>query len=66
MVVWMGTGGAGPSGLPRALSQQSGGEDQVLIKNCGVIKLLRYVFAEWMPHSYTLAAVFQRGEIQIF
>ena len=46
MVVWMGTGGAGPSGLPRALSQQSGGEDQVLIKNCGVIKVLGYVFAE--------------------
>lgn len=37
----------GPGGgLPRALSQQSGGEDQVLIKNCGVIKLLGYVFAE--------------------
>ena len=33
-------------GLPRALSQQSGGEDQVLMKNCGVIKLLGYVFAE--------------------
>lgn len=46
MVVWMGTGGTGPSGLPWALSQQSGGEDQVLIKNCGVIKLLGYVFAE--------------------
>lgn len=41
----MGTGGAGPSGLPRALSQQSGVEDQVLFKNCGVIKLLGYVFA---------------------